>query len=290
MADGVEFRLEAHLIKAMPPQPMHSISLIVITYNEAANIARCLDSVSFAAEKIVIDCGSEDDTRAIAAAHGARVVEQAWLGFGAQRNFGSTLASHEWILSLDADEALTPELGAVLARELPNLLASNAAAGVLFRTACFMGRPMHWDRPRVRERKPRIYHRARARWSEVRVHESLQYQGAEVRFQPPFMHYLNPTLVHHQLKYLRYAELKALDWREHGRASRPYGWPLVFMLTFLKDYLLRLAVLDGARGWAAAYMAADYAVYKRMRHYEMRYFGRSVELAAAELHAHKLQR
>jgi len=64
MADGVEFRLEAHLIKAMPPQPMHSISLIVITYNEAANIARCLDSVSFAAEKIVIDCGSEDDTRA----------------------------------------------------------------------------------------------------------------------------------------------------------------------------------------------------------------------------------
>jgi glycosyltransferase involved in cell wall biosynthesis len=274
----------------MSSMPVLPISLIVITYNEAASIARCLDSVSFAAEKIVLDCGSDDDTRAIAAAHGARVVNQPWLGFGAQRNFGSGLASHDWILSLDADEALTPELTGALERGLPALLASNAAAGVLFRTAWFMGRPMHWYRLMVRERKPRIYHRARARWSEARVHESLQYHGEEVTFQPPFMHYLNPTLVHHQLKYLRYAELKALDWREHGRGTRPYEWPFVLLLTFIKDYLFRLAVLDGARGWAAAYMAADYAVYKRMRYYEMQYFEGSVELAGDELRAHKLQR
>ena len=98
------------------------ISLVVIAYNEAANIARCLDSVPFATEKIVLDCGSDDDTRAIAAAHGARVIEQPWLGFGAQRNFAAGLASHEWILSLDADEALTPQL--VGALEL-GLLCSN---------------------------------------------------------------------------------------------------------------------------------------------------------------------
>ena len=269
---------------------MFPISLIVITYNEAANIARCLDSVGFAAEKIVVDCGSDDDTRTIAAAHGARGGEQSWLGFGAQRNFASGLGSHDWILSLDADEALTPELTRCLEQGLPQLLASNAAAGVLFRTGWFMGRPLRWYRLMVRERKPRIYHRARARWSEARVHESLQYRGAEVSFEPPFMHYLNPTLVHHQLKYLRYAELKALDWRERGRASRVYEWPFVFILTFLKDYVLRLAMLDGARGWVAAYMAADYALYKRMRYYEMRCFERSVELAAAELRAHNLQR
>jgi glycosyltransferase involved in cell wall biosynthesis len=269
---------------------MIPITLIVITYNEAANIARCLDSVGFAAEKIVVDCGSDDDTRTIAAAHGARVVDQPWLGYGAQRNFASGLASHEWILSLDADEALTPELALALERGLPQLLASDAAAGVLFRTAWFMGRPMRWYRLMVRERKPRIYHRQRARWSEARVHESLQYRGAEVAFQPPLLHYLNPTLVHHQLKYLRYAELKALDWRERGRASRPYAWPFVFMLTFIKDYLLRLAVLDGWRGWVAAWMAADYALYKRLRYYEMRFFESSVELAADELRAHKLQR
>ena len=274
----------------MSTMPALPISLIVITYNEAANIARCLDSVSFAAEKIVVDCGSDDDTRAIAAAHGARVVDQPWLGFGAQRNFASGLATHDWILSLDADEALTPELVRALELELPKLLASDAAAGVLFRTAWFMGKPLRWYRLMVRERKPRIYHRARARWSEARVHESLQYSGDAVTFQPPFTHYLNPTLVHHQLKYLHYAELKALDWRERGRGARPYEWPFVFLLTFIKDYVFRLAALDGWRGWVAAYMAADYAVYKRMRYYEMRYFERSIALADEELRAHKLQR
>jgi glycosyltransferase involved in cell wall biosynthesis len=274
----------------MSSPTMLPISLIVITYNEAANIARCLDSVSFAAEKIVVDCGSDDDTRAIAALHGARVVDQPWLGFGAQRNFASGVASYDWILALDADEALTPELARALELGLPPLLASNAAAGVLFRTAWFMGKPLRWYRFMVRERKPRIYHRQRARWSDARVHESLQYRGEEVTFEPPFMHYVNPTLVHFQLKYLRYAELKALDWRERGRGTRPYEWPFVFILTFVKDYLFRLAVLDGWRGWIAAYMAAHYAVYKRMRHYEMRYFEPSIALADDELRARKLQR
>lgn len=137
----------------MSSAPILPISLVVLTYNEAANIAHCLDSVEFAAEKIVVDCGSDDHTRAIAAAHGARVVDQPWLGFGAQRNFASGLASHDWILSLDADEALTPQLARALEQGLPKLLASNAAVGVLFRTAWLMGKPLRWYRLMVRERK-----------------------------------------------------------------------------------------------------------------------------------------
>ena len=266
------------------------VSLIVLTYNEAANIARCLDSANFVAEKIVVDCGSTDETCDIAREHGARVVEQDWLGFGAQRNFASTLAAHDWILALDADEALSPELARELELGLPALLKSAAAAGVLYRTARFMGRPLRWYRPMVRERKARLYHRARARWSDVRVHESLRYDGAEHIFHGPLLHDLNPTLVHHQLKSLRYAELKALDWREHSRASSPWGWPFVFGLTFLKDYLLRLAFLDGARGWAVAWMAADYALYKRLRYYEMQHFGPSVEMARSALRDHGLER
>jgi glycosyltransferase involved in cell wall biosynthesis len=262
---------------------------VVITYNEAGTIARCLDSVSFAAEKLVVDCGSDDDTCRIAAARGARVIQQPWLGYGAQRNFGAAQASHDWILSLDADETLTPELARVLERRLPELIESNAV-GVLYRTAWFMGRPLRWYRPLVHERKPRIYQRARARWDEGRVHEALQYSGAERSFEPPFMHYLNPTLVHQQLKYLRYAELKALDWRDRGRGNWPLLWPLLFVLTFLKDYLLRLAFLDGTRGWIAAYLAAHYALYKRLRYFEMRYSEASISLAEGELRAHKLWR
>jgi glycosyltransferase involved in cell wall biosynthesis len=269
---------------------MLPISLVVITYNEAEAIARCLESVDFAAEKIIVDCGSEDQTCAIATAHGARVVTQPWLGFGAQRNFADSLARHDWILSLDADEALTPELAQELRARLPQLLSSQAAAGVLYRTAWFMGRPLRWYRAMVRERKARIYHRGRARWSDVRVHESLQYQGDVLVFQAPLMHYLNPTLVHHELKSLRYAELKALDWRDRRQSAKPLFWPLVFAFTFLKDYLLRLAALDGWRGWILAYLAADYALYKRLRYFEMLNFEPSVELAKQELKSHNLER
>jgi glycosyltransferase involved in cell wall biosynthesis len=266
------------------------ITLLVITHNEAATIARCLQSVPFAAEKLVVDSGSEDATCAIAESLGARVIQQPWLGFGAQRNFASTQAAHDWILFLDADEALTPELCTELRSGLPALLASDQAVGVLFRTAWFMGAPLRFYRFMVRERKARIYHRARARWADVRVHESLRYSGAEREFQAPFLHYLNPTLVHQQLKYLRYAELKALDWQERGRATRPWEWPFVFVATFVKDYVFRLAVLDGTRGFVAAWLAADYALYKRMRYYEMRQFPDSIALAHEALRAHRLER
>src|SRR5918993_3756972 len=93
------------------------LTLLIIARNEATAIARCLDSAPFAAEKLIVDSGSTDGTQQIAEQHGARVVHQDWLGFGPQRNFASTQASHDWILALDADEALSPEL----ARELQQL-------------------------------------------------------------------------------------------------------------------------------------------------------------------------
>jgi glycosyltransferase involved in cell wall biosynthesis len=266
------------------------ITLLVMTYNEASNIARCLDSVPFASEKLVVDSGSSDDTAKIARAHGAKVIEQPWLGFGAQRNFASTQAGNNWILFLDADEALTSELVAELQRELPALINSDRAAGVIARTAEFMGKRMRWYKLMAREKKARIYHRQRASWSEVRVHESLRFSGRAQAFKAPFIHYLNPTLVHHDLKYLRYAELKARDWLDKGRSTRPLEWPFVFLGTFIKDYLLRLAFLDGWRGFAAAWLAANYALYKRLRYYEMQSFPESLALASEALRSHNLER
>jgi len=245
------------------------LTLLVMTYNEAANIAACLDSVPFAQEKIVIDSGSEDDTVAIAQAHGARVVNQAWLGYGKQRNFASGQASYEWILFLDADERLSPALAEEIAQRMPEVVKNSAAVGLLPRSTHFMGRPMRWYRPMRREYKARLYHREHARWSEPRVHESLKYRGPGVRFRAELEHRHDPTLVHVQLKTLRYAELKALDWAGQGRAVRPWSWPVIFLATFLKDYLLRLAVLDGTRGWMAAYLDAHYTLYKRLRQFEM---------------------
>src|SRR6516165_4872508 len=90
------------------------LSAIVITKNEAANIGDCLESLGFCDERIVVDCGSSDDTATIAQGKGARVVFRAWDGFGPQKNFALSLAQGDWVLSLDADECVPPDLGAAI--------------------------------------------------------------------------------------------------------------------------------------------------------------------------------
>lgn len=265
-------------------------TLLVMTYNEAENIGRCLDSVPFAAEKIVIDSGSTDETCAIAARHGARVVHQDWLGFGPQRNFASTVAAHDWILFLDADECLSPELVAALLSRLPKLMQSDAAGAILRREAWYLGAPMRWYKPMVGEKIARLYHRGRARWTDARVHESLRFDARVEQFDAPFRHYYNPTLVHEQLKMLKYSELKARDWLDRGRPPRLWEAPLVFLATFLKDYILRRGFLDGARGYIVSHVAANYAVYKRLRYYEMRQNPESLDLAKQLLAKHRIER
>ncbi|MDO1529810.1 glycosyltransferase family 2 protein [Fulvimonas sp. R45] len=271
----------------MPTLPL---TLAVIAYNEADCIARCLDSVPFAAEKLVVDSGSDDGTVAIARAHGARVVHQDWLGFGPQRNFASEQCAHNWILVLDADEWLSPELAAELERRLPALMAGPAPAAYLRRRTIYMGRPMRWYRPAVGEKLARLYHRGRARWTDARVHESLRFEGAAPTLDAPFDHANNPTLPHKQLKVLRYAELKCRDWLDKGKPVRMWQTPFVFALAFLKDYLFRLAFLDGWRGFMVAHTAAAYAAYKRMRHYEMVHNPASVAEAARVLSKHHIER
>jgi len=266
------------------------LSLLVLTYNEAHNIARCLDSVPFADEKLVLDCGSTDATVDIASAHGARVVYQAWLGFGAQRRFATGLARHPWILFLDADEWLSPELASELERRLPELLRSPLAGAWLPRSAWFMGARMRWYRPLAREYIERLYHRERAEWTPASVHEALHFKGASVRMRGALLHAYTATLPQRALKDLVYAELRAREWHDRGRRSALGFAPVVFAASFFKDYVLRLGVLDGARGAIAAYLAAHYAVYKRLRCYEMQHYPESVEIARAALRRHALER
>jgi len=267
-----------------------SVSLIVMTRDEAHQVGRCLDSVPFADEKLVVDSGSTDGTREVAERHGARVVEQLWLGFGPQRNFSTGLARNDWILFLDADEALSPALAAELEAGLPALMASGAAGGRLLRSAWYMGAPMRFYRPMVGEPHGRVYHRGRARWTDARVHETLVFDGPVRTFRAPLHHHHSPTLVHKQLKVLRYAELKALSRLEAGRPPALWQVPFVWTAAFAKDYLLRLGFLDGWRGLAVAHVAANYAVYQRLRHYELVVNPSSREEAARELARHGLDR
>ncbi|HEY3808353.1 MAG TPA: glycosyltransferase family 2 protein [Steroidobacteraceae bacterium] len=266
------------------------VSLVVLTYNEMHNIARCLDSVPFAQEKLVVDCGSTDGTAEVATAHGARVLHQPWLGFGPQRRAATRMARYPWILFLDADEWLSPELASEMAQRLPQLMATEFAGAFLRRSAWFMGARMRWYRPLARERIERLYHRDRAQWTDASVHEALNFAGPAIDLRSPLLHAYTPTLLQRALKDLYYAELRAREWSGRGRPSRLWQAPLVFMSTFLKDYLLRLGVFDGARGYIACHMAASYAAYKRLRRHEMLLHPESVELARAALTHHQIER
>jgi len=270
--------------------PTFPLTLVVMTYNEAKSIGRCLDSVPFAGEKLVIDSGSTDDTVAVAQTHGARVVHQDWLGFGAQRNFATTQCSNDWILALDADEYLSPELARELEQRLPELMASEVSAAFLRRSTIYMGARMRWYLPSVGEKMARLYHRQRARWTDARVHESLRFDGASVTLKAAFNHENNPSLPQKQIKVLRYAELKCRDWLEKGKPVRMWQTPFVYLLAFVKDYFFRLAFLDGWRGFVIAQTAASYAAYKRMRYYEMRHNPASLETAADALIRHGIDR
>jgi len=164
--------------------PVPRLSAIVITRNEAAKVADCLDSVAFSDERIVVDCGSEDDTVRIAREHGARVEHHAFEGFGAQKNFALSLASGEWVLSVDADERVSPALAA----EITTAIGKSGADGYeMPRSSSFLGRTMRhsgWYPDYVL----RVFRRGRARFSDKIVHERVVCEGPVRRLREPLLH------------------------------------------------------------------------------------------------------
>ena len=181
------------------------------------------------------------------------------------------------------------ELADEFVRRLSDLMGSDLAGALLPRSATYMGEPMRWYRPMVGEWMGRFYHRERAHWMNIPVHESLVFDGQVTRFHARFLHHHSPTLVHKQLKVLKYSELKALDWIDKGKPVKLWNIPFIFMASFLKDYLARLAFLDGWRGVIVAYIAANYAVYTRFRHYELSRNPNSRKSAADALSRHGLR-
>src|SRR5919107_2263298 len=156
------------------------ITATIITFNEAENIRAACESVAWADEILVVDSESTDATREIAAACGARVVTRPWPGFAAQKQFAADAAAHDWVLSLDADERVSPELRAAL-EDLLYTPAEKLADGYrLSRRSFYMGR---WIRGGgwYPDRQLRLYRRAKGRWEGAHIHESVKMiDGARV--------------------------------------------------------------------------------------------------------------
>ncbi|MGH9606656.1 MAG: glycosyltransferase family 2 protein [Terracidiphilus sp.] len=223
-----------------------SLSIVLIALNEAVNLPRTLASVRWAQEIVVVDSGSTDATVAIAREAGARVFAEPWRGFGAQKNSAIDHATGDWILSLDADEEVSAELG----REIQSLLGGEPrfAAYEIPRLNHFLGRPLchggYWP-----DRKLRLFRRGAARFEERLVHETVKTAEPVGRLKNPLLHHCYPTLEDYIEHMNRYSTLGAEMLIARGRGGS-LVWNAVMnpAATFVYNYFLRLGFLDGREG------------------------------------------
>lgn len=236
-----------------------TLSVIIITKNESAHIGECIDSVSFADEIIVVDSGSSDATREIAAAKGAKVTLTAdWPGFGIQKNRALDLATCEWVLSLDADERVTPELAEEIRRELAQ---PRADAYEIARLSNFAGRWIRhsgWWPDHVL----RLFRRGKGRFKDVAVHESVQTSCAVAIMKGHFLHYPYADLETFIAKINLYSSEAAAIMHARGKNTSVLGAFGHALWTFIRLYVVRRGFLDGKEGLMLAGMAASGSFFR----------------------------
>ena len=242
---------------------MAKLSVIIITKNEAGNIRACLESVKWADEIIVVDSGSIDATVEICREMGAQVHEHDWPGFGMQKNRALAYATEEWVLSLDADERVTPDLKAQLINAMKD---GNADGYYLPRLSQFCGRFIRhsgWYPDYVL----RLFKRTRGRFSDDMVHERVILEGVAGRLTTPLLHYSYLDKADVRRKTEQYAKAGALQMFKKGKTATFADAPLRAAWAFVRTYCLRLGFLDGVAGFNVAMMNArtTYLKYQELR-------------------------
>lgn len=235
------------------------ISAAIITLNEQKNIARAIESLRCCDEIVVVDSGSSDRTCEIAEKFGARVIEAAWRGYAGQKNYATEQCTNDWVLSIDADEALSEQLEA----EIWHLKKTgpNADAYTMPRLAQYLGKwILHggW----YPDRKVRLFDRRKAQWVGDFVHESVKVHGRVADLEGNLLHFTCDSLTEHVKTMDRYTTLAAEQWIAAGK---PVSWRHLVLnppWTFVNNYFLKRGFLDGFEGMAIAYMAATYNFLK----------------------------
>ncbi|MBI3893378.1 MAG: glycosyltransferase family 2 protein [Candidatus Wallbacteria bacterium] len=240
------------------------LSAVVIACDEERNIARCLGSLGFVGEIVVVDSGSKDRTLELARQHTPRVVHQDWLGFGPQKNHAIGLATGAWVLVLDADEWVPSALAAEIELELAS---PRADAYELLRRTKFLGRFMThcWSG----DWTPRLFRRGVARYDDRPVHERLQFDpGVQIgRLREPYHHDTYRDLSHYVEKMNRYSDLFAAGAGGDARVgfARLAASPL---WAFVKMYVLKRGFLDGVEGLVLAVGTAYYHFLKYAKRWD----------------------
>jgi len=241
------------------------ISATIITFNEESNIKAACQSVAWADEVVVVDSNSTDRTRELAEACSARVITNAWPGFGAQKQFAVDQATHEWIFSLDADERVSNEL-----RNSIQSLKELADGYEVSRRTYYQGR---WIRGGgwYPDRQLRLFKKSWGRWKQRHIHESVTMDpGARVeRLQGDLLHYTSQDAAHHhRMIGERYAPLAALQMFEEGRRTSVFGVASAGPAAFVRSLILKGGLRDGFAGFTIASFAAHHAFLKHLMLWE----------------------
>jgi len=228
----------------------HPISAVIITLNCVRPLAACLDSLGFVDEIVVVDSGSTDWTIELAQSRGIKLIHQDWLGFGAQKQYAVEHAQHDWVLCIDSDERVSPELAEricatlALEKERPTYSAYQFP-----RCNKFMGRYLRHGEG-YPDLSLRLFDRRQARWSDDAVHEAVQVkEGARVgQLKGDLLHDSAETLDSYLTKQNRYTSLAADQAFATGRRVGAAQLVLSPLVRFIKFYFFRLGCLDGVPG------------------------------------------
>lgn len=245
----------------MPVQKI-PVSVVIIAKNAATQIGDCIDSAGFAAEILVVDSGSEDETRAIAEVRGCLVIEKEWLGFGQQKQFAVTQAKHDWVLCLDVDERVTQ----ALEQSIRDVLANpTTRAYRMARRNRFLGRWLAHGEG-YPDWSLRLFHRQHASWSNDPVHETVITTANVGELNGDLLHDSAEDVTTYLQKQNRYSSLHAEALFQQGVRAGYLKLFLSPLARFIKFYVLRLGFLDGGPGFAhvAVGCFAAFAKYAKL--------------------------
>jgi glycosyltransferase involved in cell wall biosynthesis len=226
---------------------MQKLSLVLITHNAGTQLNPCLESARGLVDEIVmVDCGSEDDTLTTGERFGARIVQQEFLGFGPQKRLAVSLAQNDWVLCLDADERLTPELAASIRAELA------APRYSLYRCARrnkFLGRYLRHGEG-YPDFNTRLFDRRRANWTADPVHEHVVSSEPVGTLTGDLLHDSAETISGYLAKQNRYTDIQAEAMFKAGRKASMLSLLLPPLARFIRFYFVKLGFMDGASGFA----------------------------------------
>lgn len=244
---------------------MAKLSVTIITRNEEADLGAALESVCWADEIVVVDSGSTDRTVEIARRFTAQVTVHPWQGYVGQKNLAASMTTNDWVLSLDADERVTPELAASIRAALTN---PTDAAYRCSRVAWHLGqwiRSTDW----YPDRQVRLYDKRQAEWSGRHVHEALAVRGSIGTLAGELQHYPYRDIADHLETIDRYTTLAAKQMHEQGRRPGLPAMVLQPLFAFSRNYLLRGGLRDGRTGFVISAMNAYYVFLKFAKTWEL---------------------